>query len=94
MTLWLLALAYLALINLVTFQLWAADKRRAIRRERRVPEDRLLLMCALGGWPAALLATRMFRHKSSKRSFGRKFVWLMAAQATAVVATIIAIKTF
>lgn len=94
MTVWLFALAYLALINLITFQVWAADKRRARRKDRRVPEDKLLLMCALGGWPAAMLATRMFRHKSAKRSFGRKFAWVMAAQATAVVATIIVFKTF
>jgi uncharacterized membrane protein YsdA (DUF1294 family) len=36
-----------------------------------------LQLCALlGGWPGALLAQQVFRHKSSKRSFQIKF-WFM-----------------
>jgi uncharacterized membrane protein YsdA (DUF1294 family) len=94
MTLWILSLGWLALINLVTFQLWAADKRRAIRRERRVSEATLLRLCWLGGWPAAGLSMRMFRHKSGKRDFKRKFNGIVWLYLLAIVATIIAFLTF
>ncbi|BBF80598.1 DUF1294 domain-containing protein [Asticcacaulis excentricus] len=93
MTLCILALGWLALINLVTFQVWAADKRRAIRRERRVPEATLLRLCWLGGWPAALLSMRLFRHKSVKRDFKRRFNGIVWLHLLAMVATIIAFQT-
>ncbi|BEV11193.1 DUF1294 domain-containing protein [Asticcacaulis sp. DW145] len=93
MTLWILALGGLALINLVTFQVWAADKRRAIRRERRVPEATLLRLCWLGGWPAALLSMRLFRHKSVKRDFKRRFNRIVWLHLLAMAATIIAFQT-
>ncbi|MFP1129885.1 DUF1294 domain-containing protein [Asticcacaulis sp. W401b] len=93
MTLWILALGWLALINLVTFQVWAADKRRAIRCERRVPEATLLRLCWLGGWPAALLSMRLFRHKSVKRDFKRRFNGIVWLHLLAIAATIIAFQT-
>ncbi|MEO0422927.1 MAG: DUF1294 domain-containing protein [Pseudomonadota bacterium] len=61
---WLLA------INLCTWQFWHLDKRLAGEAGRvRVPESLLLLLSTAGGLPAALLAMRLLRHKSAKRSF-------------------------
>jgi len=75
--LWSLRLGYLAepwlwlllLLNLLSFLLYRNDKRAAIRGERRTPENTLHLLALLGGWPAALLAQQLFRHKTSKINF-------------------------
>ena len=44
--------------------------------ERRIPEQTLHLLEILGGWPAAFLAQRVLRHKSSKVSYQIAF-WLI-----------------
>ncbi len=59
-------LIYLYWINILTFVLYAADKRRAIRHERRVPNAILLMMSCIGGALGALCAMLMFRHKTNK----------------------------
>ena len=57
-------LIYLALINLFTFFLYAADKRRARRGAWRVPEKALLGFSLLGGAVGGLAAMQCFRHKT------------------------------
>jgi uncharacterized membrane protein YsdA (DUF1294 family) len=52
------------------------DKEAARKTgRRRRPEQTLHLLSLLGGWPGALLAQRMFRHKSSKQSFQETY-WI------------------
>ena len=53
----------------VTFILYGLDKSAAKREVQRTPESRLQFCALLGGWPGALLAQQLFRHKSSKLSF-------------------------
>ena len=55
--------------SLVALVLFAWDKRAAVREKRRVPEARLHLVELLGGWPGALLAMALLRHKSSKKRY-------------------------
>ena len=62
----------LASINLATFAVWGVDKWKAARGAWRVPEKTLLSLAFVGGWPAAWLGAKVFRHKSSKQSFRRK----------------------
>ena len=50
--------AYLLLINLDAYLLMRADKRRAQRRARRIPEAALFLTAVLGGSPGIMLAMR------------------------------------
>ena len=64
------------LISTVTFIYYWIDKRAAKAQRQRVPERRLLSLCLVGGWPGAILAHRLLRHKSVKRSYQRWF-WLM-----------------
>lgn len=58
-----------AAMSCVAFTLYGLDKRAAKRSEQRTPENKLQLCSLLGGWPGALLAQQVFRHKSRKRSF-------------------------
>jgi uncharacterized membrane protein YsdA (DUF1294 family)/cold shock CspA family protein len=57
---------YPAGISLLTFWLYFDDKRRAQSGGWRTPESTLHLCELLGGWPAAFIAQRVFRHKSAK----------------------------
>lgn len=63
---------YYLLCSVVTFVVYAWDKRASIKGQWRTPELRLQLLALLGGWPGALLAQQLLRHKSNKNSF----LWL------------------
>jgi uncharacterized membrane protein YsdA (DUF1294 family) len=69
-------IAYALIINLLTYWVYARDKRRAENGEWRMSEVRLHRLELLGGWPAAFLAQRRLRHKCSKRSYQIVF-WLI-----------------
>ena len=61
---------YLAAINLLTFCVYGADKRRAkIPGARRVPEKTLFALALLLGSAGALFAMRVFHHKTLHRRF-------------------------
>lgn len=60
-------------LSVMTFLSYAVDKAAAQRQGRRIPEQRLHLLSLLGGWPGALLAQPLLRHKSAKRSFRIRF---------------------
>jgi uncharacterized membrane protein YsdA (DUF1294 family)/cold shock CspA family protein len=55
--------------SLVTFFAYALDKSAAQNQRHRTSENRLFLLGLVGGWPGALIAQRVFRHKTRKRSF-------------------------
>ncbi|MBB4841788.1 uncharacterized membrane protein YsdA (DUF1294 family)/cold shock CspA family protein [Paucibacter oligotrophus] len=63
---------YMAL-SLASFIVYAGDKRAARRGDWRVSENTLHLLALAGGWPGALLAQQLLRHKSSKPGFRRWF---------------------
>jgi uncharacterized membrane protein YsdA (DUF1294 family) len=62
--------------SVVTFAVYAWDKHRAQNGEWRVAENTLHFLDLLGGWPGALVAQRLFRHKTRKLSFQIVF-WLI-----------------
>jgi len=45
------------------------DKSAAQNGAWRTPERTLHVLALMGGWPGALVAQRVFRHKSAKPSF-------------------------
>jgi uncharacterized membrane protein YsdA (DUF1294 family)/cold shock CspA family protein len=53
----------------VSFFVYAHDKSAAKRDQRRTPESTLHVLSLLGGWPGALVAQKLLRHKSKKQSF-------------------------
>lgn len=65
-------LAYLA-ASVACFVAYAADKSAAKAGRWRTPESTLLALGLAGGWPGAIVAQQVLRHKSSKASFRAAF---------------------
>lgn len=55
--------------SLITFIRYFIDKSAAKSNEWRTSEKSLHTLSLIGGWPGALIAQRIFHHKSRKRSF-------------------------
>jgi uncharacterized membrane protein YsdA (DUF1294 family)/cold shock CspA family protein len=62
-------------ISTVTFLAYAIDKSAAQAGHWRIGENTLQLLALAGGWPGALLAQQILRHKSRKGSF-RVVLWI------------------
>jgi uncharacterized membrane protein YsdA (DUF1294 family) len=54
---------------------YAIDKSAARNGRWRIAESTLHLLSVIGGWPGALIAQRLFRHKSRKPSFQAAFLF-------------------
>ena len=70
-------LAY-TVASLVAFGLYWYDKQQARTGQWRTPENVLHGVELLGGWPGALVAQQLFRHKTRKVSY-QVFFWLIVA---------------
>jgi uncharacterized membrane protein YsdA (DUF1294 family)/cold shock CspA family protein len=57
----------------ITFLVYAIDKAAARHDRWRTRERTLHLLSLIGGWPGALAAQRLLRHKSAKESFQTAF---------------------
>ena len=64
----MILVGYLVL-SLVTFIAYAIDKSAAKSGDRRTSEGTLHLLAIIGGWPGALVAQQVLRHKSRKEEF-------------------------
>ena len=62
-------LAWYVSCSLVAAVLIAVDKRAARRGSWRIPERRLHLAEWIGGWPGAMIARSVTRHKTRKWSY-------------------------
>jgi len=71
-------------LSVVTFAWYWHDKSAAQNDRQRTPESTLQGLALLGGWPGALMAQAVLRHKNRKASFQRVF-WV------AVVINIVAL---
>ena len=59
--------------SITTFLVYAQDKSAAKHNRWRTKESTLHSLALTGGWPGALLAQKILRHKSSKAAFQRVF---------------------
>jgi uncharacterized membrane protein YsdA (DUF1294 family) len=80
-----LFLAWLVGINLTTFGWYVYDKRLAVTGGWRVPEVVLHGLALAGGTLGAILAMRLFRHKTVKRSFRLWFGVVVVIQGLLLV---------
>ena len=78
MTLATIAAAAYGVMSLITVAAYGADKTLARRGARRIRERTLHLLELTGGWPGALVAQQLFRHKRRKPSFFL-VTWLIVA---------------
>lgn len=60
-------------VSLLTFLSYWIDKSAAQGGRRRIPESNLHLLSLAGGWPGALIAQQLFRHKTIKQPFQSVF---------------------
>lgn len=80
-----IALVYLA-ASVVTFFTYAFDKAAAKAGRSRTSEATLHLFALAGGWPGALLAQQLLRHKSVKAEFRAAFWGTVILNVAAFVA--------
>jgi uncharacterized membrane protein YsdA (DUF1294 family) len=93
-------LALYLFASITTFFLYGFDKSAAGRNEWRTKESTLHLFALVGGWPGALAAQRLLRHKSAKNSFQVTYwatvllnsaacIWLMTPAGSKVLKSLI-----
>ena len=78
-------LVYLAVLNLVTFALYGADKRRAKKGQWRIPEKTLLILALLGGSAGGILGMALFHHKTRHWYFRWGLPAMLLLQAAGAV---------
>jgi len=61
------------LLSIISWFVYKNDKRASERGRQRVSERSLHFLSLLGGWPGALAAQVLLRHKSSKTGFSTGF---------------------
>jgi len=80
--------AWYASGSALCFVVYVVDKRAASAGRRRVAESTLLVLGLVGGWPGGLLAQRLFRHKTRKRSFRTAF-WITVVVNMSALAVVV-----
>ena len=85
----LIPAAYLVVVNVVTFALYAYDKWCAQHDKWRVRESTLLIWAAIGGSIGAVAAMEIFRHKTLhlKFKFGVPLLFFLQIVLIGVVLT-------
>lgn len=79
------AVLWILFANAAAFAAFSADKRRAVRGKRRIPETRLLALAFFGGAAGSLAAMRLFRHKTRKPRFSVGIPLMLLFQAGLLV---------
>lgn len=69
----LVVLEIYCVLSTLTFANYALDKSAAKNNRWRTPESQLHLLSLIGGWPGAVLAQKVLRHKSVKKEFQSVF---------------------
>lgn len=62
------------LVSILTYLIYAKDKKAARNNKWRTPEKTLHLYSLLCGWPGAIIAQQRLRHKTQKQSFRVVFI--------------------
>lgn len=78
-------ITYLLIINAVSFLIMLIDKRKAVKKAWRIPEATLLGIAAIGGSLGAMVAMRLFRHKTRHLKFALGLPALLAVHIIALL---------
>jgi uncharacterized membrane protein YsdA (DUF1294 family) len=62
--------------SIISFIVYRIDKSAAESGQWRIREGTLGFLALIGGWPGALVAQRLFHHKTNKKSFQFSF-WII-----------------
>jgi uncharacterized membrane protein YsdA (DUF1294 family)/cold shock CspA family protein len=87
-------------VSAIAFIAYALDKSAARNNGWRTPESTLHMLALAGGWPGALCAQQLLRHKSSKQAFQITFCltvivncialgWLLSASGFEALRTLL-----
>lgn len=71
--------------SILSFIVYAVDKRAATSGGWRISESSLLALGIIGGWPGAIIAQQVFRHKTRKPEFRSAFWGTVILNALAFV---------
>lgn len=77
-------LAWYAVLSVSLFVMYGMDKAAAEKGRWRTPELTLHLVSLAGGWPGALMAQRVFRHKTRKQPFQTVFWFTVVGNCLAL----------
>lgn len=61
--------AYLLFIQIIAIAVTVSDKKRAIKRRRRISENSLMLVAMLGGSVSMYITMIFIRHKTNHNKF-------------------------
>ncbi len=84
--------AVYGVMSVIAFFAYGFDKSAAMKGGQRVSEQTLLTLGFVGGWPGALVAQQIFRHKTRKRSFRRRF-WARVVVNILLLAALVTVTT-
>lgn len=76
------------IMSIATIVIYGIDKHKAVKAKWRIPEATLHLCELLCGWPGAMAAQVVIRHKNAKLPFQLVF-WLMIILNTGLLAFIV-----
>ena len=79
------AIYALLAINVITLIVYGIDKHKAKRGKWRIPEATLLMLAAVGGSVGAILATRIWHHKTLHAKFKYGLPLILLAQIALVL---------
>ena len=79
-------IAYLIVINVITFFIYGIDKLKARKGWWRIPESTLLILAAVGGSIGAWAGMKVWHHKTMHKKFKYGVPAILVAQVGAVAA--------
>ncbi len=77
--------AVYGLFSAFAFLIYGADKSAAVHGRWRTSESTLHTIALVGGWPGAMVARKVFRHKTTKQPF-RTIFWFTVCANCSVLA--------
>lgn len=76
---------YLIIINIITFALYGMDKWRAMTRQWRISEKKLIGLAVIGGSAGAMIGMTVFHHKTRKWYFKLGIPAISVIQITLII---------